>query len=337
MTTTRKLLFLAWVLAAAVQAHGQAVVVTARLDTNRIAVGGSTTLHIYAQVAPAYRANADQIFTWYVDVQNTNGTVANANYDAMLKTAAPSTSSKGITVGSNRKDIYDTFVNRTNAGVAAPVELMAIPVTGVAPGHTRFQVQGGNGLPLTDFLVAIDEFSDLATGGDYSAAVADLDVVGSVCSILLHIAPLAISGGPGQRLALTFTPCPGLNHTVEYRAALDDAIGWRPLPGAPHNSGNVTVTNTGPYQFFRVGASSGGGLGPLTLNIATITSTPGPGQRLGLTFATTPGYNFAVEYQDTLQPGGLWQTLTGAPHNSGNVTVTNSPPSRFYRLRAAPQ
>src|SRR3954467_9095312 len=93
---------------------GQGVTVTEKLDTNRIAVGGATILRIYAQVAPAYRANADQIFSWYLDVQNTNGTVANGNYDAMLKTASdqdPATSSKGITLGSNRKDIYDTFVN----------------------------------------------------------------------------------------------------------------------------------------------------------------------------------------------------------------------------------
>jgi hypothetical protein len=238
------------------RAVGQAVLVTARLDTNRISVGAATTLHIYAQVAAAYRADADRIFSWYLDIRNTNGAAANANYDAMAKAASdrdPRTSSRGTTVGSDRKNIYDTFQNLPGAGVTAPVELMSIPVTGVAAGHTRFQVQAANGLALNDFLVAMAG-SSVVTGGDYSIASADLDVVESTCPILLQIAPVGIAG-PGQRLALTFTPCPGFNHTVEYRAALDDASGWHPLAGAPHNSGNVIATNSGPTQFFRVAAS----------------------------------------------------------------------------------
>jgi hypothetical protein len=340
MSFVRLFILLALTCITLTRVYGQAVVVTTRLDTNRIAVGGSTTLHVYAQVVPALRATADQIFSWYLDVLNTNGAVANANYDAMVKPSSdndPQISSRGVTVGANRNDIYDTFLNLSNAGVAVPVELMSIPVTGTSEGHTRFQIRAGDAVPLNDFLVSMDDGTDIATGGDYSVAFADLDVVPGGCSILLHIAPVGVSGGPGQRLALTFIPCPGLNHTVQYRAALDDVAGWQSLSGAPHNSGNVIVTNTGPYQFFRVSTSTGPLLGNLHIDITPITSTPGPGQRLALTYATTPGYNFTVEYQDILTPGGVWQTVSGAPHNSGNLTVTNSPPQRFYRLRAAPQ
>jgi len=340
MSVARSLLLFSLMLIGISRAAGQAVVVTMRLDTNRVAVGASTTLHIYAQVAPAYRSSADQIFSWYLNVRNTNGSVAGANYNAMLKSSSDGdakTSSTGTTVGADRKDIYDTFLNLPGAGVVAPVELMSIPVTGLAGGHTRFQATAGNGLPLTDFLVGLNGLSDFVTGGDYGAAFADLDVIDSGCSILLHIAPIGASGGPGQRLALTFVPCPGLNHTVQFRGALDDAIGWRSLPGAPHNSGSVTVTNTAASQFFRVATSPGSALGNLLLNIVPIGTAQGPGQRLALNFNTAPGYDFAIEYQDALSPGGAWQTLAGAPFNSGNVTVTNSPPQRFYRLRASPQ
>jgi len=189
--------------------YGQAVVVTTRLDTNRIVVGGSTTLHVYAQVVPALRASADQIFSWYLDVLNTNGAVANANYDAMVKPSSdndPEISSRGVTAGANRNDIYDTFLNLSNAGVAVPVELMSIPVTGTSEGHTRFQIRAGDALPLNDFLVSLAGGTDIASGGDYSSAFSDLDVVPGGCSILLHIAPAGVSGAPGQRLALTFIP-----------------------------------------------------------------------------------------------------------------------------------
>src|SRR5690349_3342691 len=96
------------------RAFGQAVVVTMRLDTNRIAAGASTTLHIYAQVAPAYRSSADQIFSWYLNVRNTNGSLAGANYGAMVKPSSDrdaQTSSTGTSVGADRNDIYDTFLN----------------------------------------------------------------------------------------------------------------------------------------------------------------------------------------------------------------------------------
>jgi len=56
---------------------------------------------------------------------------------------------------------------------------------------------------------------------------------------------------------LSFTPCPGFNHTIEYRDALQDAAGWRPLAGAPHNSGSATVINTNSQRFYRVSTASG--------------------------------------------------------------------------------
>ena len=91
-------------------ARSQAVAVTVSLDTNIIAVGETTQLHVYAQVTPPYRTNADRIFSWYVNVLNTNGTVAEADYDAMLKTASdndPDLSSTGFTTNDGRFGITD--------------------------------------------------------------------------------------------------------------------------------------------------------------------------------------------------------------------------------------
>jgi hypothetical protein len=232
-----------------------------RLDTNQVNVAQTTTLHVLAQVVPGLRPNADRIFSWYVDVLNTNGAAASANYGAMLKTASdndPQLSSAGVNDGANRRGIYDTFLNLAGAGVTNPVELMSIPVTGVTAGKTRFVVQAGTGVGLSsDFLVATPGGGSPYMGGDYAAAFVDFTVFQSTpCVLSLHVTPLAAGGGPGGTFQLTFTPCPGHTHTVEYRAALGDLAGWQALPGAPHNSGSVIVTNTGLLRFLRVHATT---------------------------------------------------------------------------------
>src|SRR5260221_2055382 len=140
-------------------AAAQVVAVTLRLDTNTLTLGSTTHLHVAAQILPAFRAGSDRIFSWYVDVIDTNGAAASANYALMQKTASdndPSLSSSGTTVGANRRGVYDTFLNLPGAGVNAPVELMSIPITGTAVGQTRFQVQAGSGVPQmsSEFLVA---------------------------------------------------------------------------------------------------------------------------------------------------------------------------------------
>jgi hypothetical protein len=232
--------------------------VTLSLDAATINAGETTTLHVFAQIIPDLRAESDRIFSWYVDVLNTNGAAASANYNAMLKTASdndPSISSKGTPQGANQRGIYDTFINQPGAGTTNKVELMAIPVTGLAAGQTRFLVQSGTTVfELFDFIVApAGGRPNPKIGGIYSAAFADLTVIKTTgpCSIQLAVGHPA----PNGAIQLTFTPCAGRDHTVQYRAALNDAPGWLAFPGAPHNSGAVTVTNTTIQRFFRVVAS----------------------------------------------------------------------------------
>ena len=229
--------------------RAQAVTVTMSLDTNRISVGGSTVLRVYAQVAPPLQESADRIFSWYVDVLNSNGPVASAHYDLMQKSASdnePSTSSMGFSSGANRHGIYDTFLNLPGAGTSDRVELMAIPIQGADVGTTRFSVRAGTGAQglSDDFIVAPNDGGDPWTGGDYSLAHADLVV--SCGAVRLGIQPAG-----GTSLLLRFTPCDQMDHTIEFRNALESGQ-WQPLPGAPHNSGSVTVTNVLPRQFFRV-------------------------------------------------------------------------------------
>jgi hypothetical protein len=250
-------ILLGGLLVPAPRSPAQAVAVTLRLDTNSVAVGETTLLHVYAQVVPNLRASSDRIFSWYVDVLNTNGTAAGAAYATLQKPASdkdPLTSSTGFTQGANRLGIYDTFLNLPGAGTSNAVELITVSVSGVAPGQTRFRVRAGSGVPelSSDFLVAPMGGGDPMIGGDYTAAFADLQVTGGqACAPALQIELL-----PGGTTALlTFTPCPGRMHTIEFQE-VSNLAGWQPLPGGPHNSGSVTVSSGGAGRFFRLRATT---------------------------------------------------------------------------------
>ncbi len=242
------------ILSAVNHATAQAVAVTVRLDTNSIPAGGSTTLRVFAQVVPGLRPTTDRIFSWYLDVLNTNGAAASGNYATMLKPLsdndAPPVSSSGVTQGANRRGVYDTFMNLPGAGVNAPVELMRIPVNGLAVGQTRFVIQPGTGAGLsTDFLVAPIGGGAPYEGGSYAVAFADLQVTaGSLCNPVLQIVRLA--GGTQARI--TFTPCAGRTHTLESLSAIDGVAVWQTVAGAPHNSGNVVVNLAGALRIYRL-------------------------------------------------------------------------------------
>jgi hypothetical protein len=231
--------------------------VTAVLDTNAVPAGGSTTLRVFARVMPAQQANASRIFSWYVDVINTNGTAAAANYGAMQKTVSdkdPQTSSTGTPDGANRRAIYDTFLNLPGAGVSAPVELMAIPVSGVIAGQTRFRVQAGTGAGLSsDFLVAPVGGGDPLTGGSYSLAEASLTVIAgpTIPNVRVSLSVTNAAGG-AKGVALSFPTTAGFNYTAQFRDQLTGGTGWQPLPGAPHNSGSAFQLSTTQTKFYRV-------------------------------------------------------------------------------------
>ncbi len=310
----------------------QTVGVTLSLDTNVVSVGGTTTLHVKAQILPAFRSGSDRIFSWYVDVLNTNGTAASANYGAMQKTASdndPLISSNGTADAANRRGIFDTFLNLPGAGRDSPVELMAIPVTGVAVGATRFRIQAGTGVGLTeDFLVAPAGGGDPLMGGDYSAAFVDLNVVNTgIPKPVLSITPTNTGGH--TEFILRYAVQPGFDYYVEHRDGLGNSAGWQIFPGGPYNSGIYVDIDPPSPRFYRVLVVPRGFLSSFRVDIQP-TATPG---QLRLLFPVMTGFNYTVEYRDALAMG-TWQSLPGGPHNSGNIIVNAGNPTRFFRVRA---
>ncbi len=253
-----------WILLFALTAasRAQVVGVTLQLDTNTITVGQGTTLHVFAQVLPAFRATSDRIFSWYVDVVNTNGAAASAGYAAMLKPASdkdPLISSNGFTSGADRLAIYDTFLNLPRAGVTNPVELLRIPITGLAAGQTRFSVRHGTGQPnlAQDFLVAPTNGSSFLSGGDYTTALANLTVLpasGGATNVPCLTIAQASLGGSLQRITLNYCPLAGYDHFVEFQNAMQGGAGWQSIAGGPFNSGLYIETNNIGMRYYRIRA-----------------------------------------------------------------------------------
>jgi hypothetical protein len=235
----------------------QPVRVTLVLDTNKVAVGQSTILHAYAEIAPDVKPATLQIFSWYVDFLNENPSFASATYAALQRPASdkdPRISSSGTTEGANRRGIYDTFLNLPDAGHDGPVELFSIPVTGLAAGDASFKVSPGTTVPglSSDFIVAPEGGGDPLVGADYSDASTTLQVAQSqVTSVPIHISATPLGGGQ-TRVSLTFQVQQNANQYVESVDVLGASQNWRTLPGGPHNTGTVTETNSLPMRFYRL-------------------------------------------------------------------------------------
>lgn len=333
--TLRVLLLMAW--AMVMDARAQVVAITTSLDTNVIAVGQSTTLHIYARVMPAYLTNAERIFSWYVDVLNTNGAAASANWAASLKPTSdndPLISSNGFSSGANRLAIFDTFLNRPGAGTNPAVELLRIPVTGLAVGQTRFGVRAGTSAPALndDFIVAPLDGGAYLSGGDYTAAFTNLTVVSAPASAAITCLTIAYTNlsSSQHRITLNFCPVSGYDHYVESRDQASGGTGWQTAAGGPYNSGVYVETNNVALRFYRVRALLAAALAPFRVDISRVAPS-----QVRLTYPVTAGFNYTIELRTNLVAGS-WQSLAGGPHNSGNVIVTNSAPMLFFRVNALP-
>jgi hypothetical protein len=258
MICSRRILLLAWAcfgLAGVPRLSAQAVALTMSLDTNRVTVGSTTTLRVYAQIVPALRPTSDRIFSWYVDLQGVNTAAVQGEF-ARLDTSAsdndPVLSSRGVSQGPDRIGIFNTFLSRDGAGRDGPVLLFSLPLTGRAAGRTTLRVAAGSGVPhlAADFIVAPAGGGEPAFGGDYSVAALELEVVSESCAVRATLAQVTLPGGQ-NRVTISFTPCPGFAHVVEFRDALGPGP-WQALPGAPHTAGTVTETNSVPRRFYRV-------------------------------------------------------------------------------------
>jgi hypothetical protein len=257
MILFRQLIPLLVCVAASHSSYGQAVAVTATLDRPQIKVGESATLHVYAQIVPALRAGSDRIFSWYVDVLDSNGPIAQLDPAGLLKTASdnnPQISSPGKPQGANLRAIYDTFINGPGAGRDTAVELFSIPIHATGVGSAVFTIQAGTTIPelAEDFIVAPSAGGDPFVGGDYSAASVTLTI--PLEPPQLHIALRPDPDTQKPEAVLSFDVVPGANYFVEFRDSLDPQSAWQPLPGGPHNSGQI-VDPLGPAaRFYRLRA-----------------------------------------------------------------------------------
>ena len=131
---------------------------------------------------------------------------------------------------------------------------MAIPVSGVIAGQTRFRIQAGTGAGLSsDFLVAPVGAGAPLTGGNYLLAEASLNVIGAPATPNVRVS-MSVTNAPGgaKGVVLSFPITAGFNYTVQFRDQLTSGPGWQPLPGAPHNSGSAFQLSTTGTKFYRV-------------------------------------------------------------------------------------
>jgi unsaturated chondroitin disaccharide hydrolase len=117
------------------------------------------------------------------------------------------------------------------------------------------------------------------------------------------------------RSTITYTPNPGFTGTDTFTYQVCDSAGQTATATV-----TVVVQPSAPPPSFAAAAS----LAPLT-------------QLPVISFPTTPGYLYAVEYQDPAGPPGLWSTLATNIVGSGtNMSATDTVPStaRIFRVSA---
>lgn len=163
-----------------------------------------------------------------------------------------------------------------------------------------------NSLPAT---VTSPSFVVCWTGNDVGAGIASYDI---------HV---STNGGTwGLWLANTTNTCAtftGQNgHTYSFYSIARDHVGHIEAPPSVRDA-LTTVDVPEPFS--------------VAISRAPLPS--GQGERITLTYPTTVGRNYTVEFRDSLGPASVWQPLSGAPHNSGTVIQTNILSQRFYRVQ----
>jgi hypothetical protein len=102
------------------------------------------------------------------------------------------------------------------------------------------------------------------------------------------------------------------------------AGGGVPLTGGSYSQAEASLTViTGPaIPNVRVSLSA--------------TNAAGGARGVTLNFPTTAGFNYTAQFRDQLTGGTGWQSLPGAPHNSGSAFQLSTTGTKFYRVLIAP-
>jgi hypothetical protein len=240
-------------------AFGQAVEVKLSLDKTSIQAGESTLLHVSAQILPALRSQSDRIFSWYLDLLNSNTGAAQLDSAKLAKPASdndPELALNGTLSDGNLTGIFDTFMGLDGAGRDTPVELFAIPIKGLAPGKTTLKIRHGSGVaPLAyDFIAAPAGGGEPYTGGDYGSAQIDLTVELTFAAPALRLSVTKNPQTQQLEARLEYDVQEGADYFVQTADGLKSPMQWDAIPGGPQNSGLFVQTIASGPRFFRVHA-----------------------------------------------------------------------------------
>jgi hypothetical protein len=168
----------------------------------------------------------------------------------------------------------------------------------------RYRLSQGGQVPVwaTEMNYAFDNLPFLVSINGEPLATKRTRRLSLEPSIPLTLATIDVSRFAGQEVTLSFETIAGI-----------------PFPefGA-HDIYDITFT------------------GPDRLTIGRNPQSDGDPARVTLGFAVEAGRDYFVEFKDNLDLASSWQSLPGAPHNSGLVIDSSGGEQRFYRLRSVP-
>lgn len=146
---------------------------------------------------------------------------------------------------------------------------------------------------------------------------------------ILRIARAGGNGGGSAGVELRFDVDPTFDYTVQSTTVIrpgTDSI-WIDLPGAPHNTGLISIQTSGrESRFFRIKREAASVVPAPVLAVSRENGV------LRIEFETIPGWDYVLESSNRVAPTALWSALPGAPHNSGMVEVAPAAGPRFFRL-----
>lgn len=171
-------------------AQAAVVDVTVSVDKDRIDIGETATLSVFAQIMSPHDDAGNGIFGWDVDLRVGDTAVLGldpASLDRSGWTGNAMTSSSGTPVSWGLDAIYDTGESSTELGIGSPVRLFSITFEGASEGITTLTIE-------PDMVSGADFVSwGGNVGGDYSGAGIGITVVPEPVTIcLLGLGGLAI-------------------------------------------------------------------------------------------------------------------------------------------------
>lgn len=239
-------------LMAATAAAGPAVKVSCTTEDGRLKVGQVGTVHVYGTIVPDLLEKTDQIFSWYVDLLNSDTNVIQINPETVqvpTSDRSAQSSSKGTLDKAGLHGVYDTFLKLPGAGHGDVVELFSVQFKAVGEGVATLRVGPGSGVSglNTDFIVVPIDIGEPLLGGAYDAAVVEVATFVNAPPTLDALAPVSVDEGRQLQVqAVGHDPDPA--QTLTY-----SLVGNVPA-GAQIGAANGTLTwtpaeNQGPGQY----------------------------------------------------------------------------------------